>query len=207
MKVNAITCPECKGEKKMNKKLKKSLKKGLKEAKKGKVTKVGSIEKLETKWKRERKKHPVYCFLRDLYYRVYRFVERIPLDVKTFIQRGKRGWANRDTWSFDYYLTKVISEAVYHLKENTNGMPNDLTEGQWIDILNKIIYTFELAKRMSEDELYLIKDKKVRDKWQKTLDELNKKHKSRDRCMTNKEIREYEEGWKLFKEYFFELWD
>ena len=60
---------------------------------------------------------------------------------------------------------------------------------------------------MTKDELYLIKDKKQRVKWQKSLDEINKKHGNRDRCMTDKEIREYEEGWKLFKEYFYNLWD
>ena len=183
------------------------LKKGLKEAKKGRVTKINSIDKLFKEDKKKRKKHPVYYFLSDLYYRVCRFVERIPLNVRTFIQRGKNGWGVEDTWGFDYYLTKVISEGVHNLKEHIHGWPGDLTEGQWIDILNKITYTFELAKRMSEDNLYIIKDKKVRDKWEKFLVGHRKKFKCRDRCMTNKEIREYEEGWRLFKEYFYNLWD
>ena len=166
------------------------------------------------KWENERKvwikKHPVYYRIERIYYAIVRFFESIietPRRIKWFIQRGKRGWANSDTWGFSYYLTKVISEGVHHLKENIHGMPCDLTEGQWIDILNKITYTFESAERMSDSELYLIKDKKQREKWQKFLVGHNKKFKSHNRCMTNKEIREYEEGWKLFKEYFFNLWD
>lgn len=188
----------------------KSVEKGMKEVKEGKVTKVGSIEELFKEDKKKRKKYPIYYFFRDLYYRIYRFVERIPLDVKTFIQRGKRGWADSDTWGFCHYLPKVISEGVCHLKENIHGMPPDLTEGQWIDILNKITHTFELARRISDEELYLIKDKKQRNKLQESLDKIDKVYKLEarsDRCMTSKEIREYEEGFDLFKEYLFNLWD
>ena len=170
--------------------------------------KIDSVDKMFADINRKRKAHPVYYFFQGLYYRIYRFIERIPLNVKTFVQRGKRGWANSDTWGFDYYLAKVIYEGVRHLKENINGMPNNLTEGQWIDILNKITDAFGFAHRMTKNELYLIKNKRKRKEWQKDLDEINKKYKSlNSRCMTNKEIKAYEEGWKLFKEYFFDLWD
>jgi len=207
------TCTKCgkpcniKGVKKVNKKLEKSIKRGIKDIEEGEITKIDNVDKMFEEFEEERREHPVYYFFHAIYWRTYHFADSIPLRIRTFIQRGKRGWANSDTWGFDYYLSKVISEGVYNLKEHIHGMPNNLTEGQWIDILNKIIYTFELAHRMTKDELYLIENKKQRKKWQKTLDEINKKHKSRDRCMTSKEIREYEEGWKLFKEYFFNLWD
>lgn len=171
------------------------------------MSKLKSVDKMFKEIAKERKAHPVYYFFHDIYWRVYRYLDSLPLNIKTFIQRGKRGWANSDTWGFDYYLTKVISEGVHNLKEHIHGMPNNLTEGQWIDILNKIVYTFELAHRRSKSELYLIKDKKQRKKHQKIFDEVNKKHKTHNRCMANREIREYEEGWRLFKEYFFDLWD
>ena len=136
------------------------------------------------KWERERKtwikKHPIYYRFERIYYTTIRFFESIiktPRRIKWFIQRGKRGWANSDTWGFDCYLTKVISEGVHHLKENIHGMPGNLTEGQWIDILNKITNTFELAKRMGDDELYLIKNKKKRDEWEKFLVGHRKKFK------------------------------
>lgn len=188
-----------------------NLKKGLKDIKKGRVT---PMEKVFKKWKNEKKwekKHPILTKFKRIWwwlrYGIKNKIENTPLRIKTFIQRGKRGWANSDTWGFDYYLAKVISEGVHHLKENTHSMPNNLTEGQWIDILNKITYTFELAYRISSDELYLIKNKKQRDKWEKILEISNKEFGNNDRCMTNKEIREYEEGWKLFRHYFYNLWD
>ena len=75
------------------------------------------------------------------------------------------------------------------------------------DLTKKIGKGFYLAQKINETELYLVKDKRKRKKWQKSLDEINKKFKCNDRCMTDKEIEEYEEGWKLFKKYYFDLWD
>ena len=143
--------------------------------------KFKNIDKMFRELERKRKKHPVYYFFHDLFWRVYHYIDDLPLRIRTFIQRGNRGWANSDVWGLDYYLSKVISGGVYHLKKNSNTMPNGLTEGQWIDILNEIKYTFEMAQRITETELYLIKDGRKRKKWQKVLDEINKKNKTNDR--------------------------
>lgn len=185
----------------------KSIKKGIKDVKESKVIKVNNIDNIFKKLEEKKKKHPVYYFFHDIYWRVYHFIDDIPLRIGTFVQRGKRGWAMSDTWEFSYYLSKVISEGIYHLKENSYGCPVGLTEGKWIDILNSIKYTFDLAKRITDGDLHLIKDKKQRKKWQKNLNELNKKYKCYDRCMTEEEIKDYEKGWKLFKAHFFSLWD
>jgi hypothetical protein len=167
----------------------------------------GMFEAIESRRKKYRKKHPVLDRLQTLWYRTKDIPRDIVRKIIRGIQRGYNGWANEDTWGLCNYLSTVIHQSVHHLKENIHGMPLDLTEGQWIDILNEITYAFELTKRISNDDLYLIRDPKKREKWQKTLDELNKKYKENCRCMTPKEIRAYEKGWKLFKKYFFNLWD
>jgi len=136
---------------KMNK-VEKSIKRGIKDIEEGRLIPAETVFK---EWEEERKwekKHPILTKFKRIWwwlrYGIRNKIEEIPLRVRTFIQRGKRGWANSDTWGFDYYLTKVISEGVHHLKENIHGMPCDLTEGQWVDILNKITNTFELAERI-----------------------------------------------------------
>jgi len=166
------------------------------------------------KWRRSHKKylkwakrHPVLAWLSPRIHRLPDLPGDIKLSIISFIQRGKKGWSNRDTWGFDYYLSDVISKGVRYLKENIHGHPANLTEGQWIDTLNQIIETFEMTTRIVGSELYLIKDKKDRKKWQKILDEINKEYDCQDRCMTDKEIKDYEKGWKLFKKYFYNLWD
>ena len=189
----------------------KSLKKEIKDVKAGKIISFKTIKDSLKNGENWGKKHPVLKVFKRIWwwtkYGVKNEIEFMPLNVRTFLQRGRNGWGKRDTWSYDYYLAKVISQGIQHLKENISGCPANLTKGKWIDILNKIIYTFELAKQISEDNLYLINSIKKRKQWQKSLNEINKEHNSNYRCMTNKEIKAYNEGWTLFKNYFFNLQD
>lgn len=58
--------------------------------------------------------------------------------IKKFIQRGRRGWSDEDTWDFDSYLSEVISGGCKHLANNTHSYPNDAGEAEWGNILIKI---------------------------------------------------------------------
>lgn len=195
----------------MKKKILKSIKKGIKDVKKGRVI---SFSKLEKKWAKEvkwEKIHPVLTKLKRFWwwikYGIKNKLEDIPLNIKSFIQRGKRGWSNRDTWSLDYYLSNTISKTVRHLKEHVHGVPIGLTKGKWVDILNTIAEAFDFARRCSDGDLYLIRNKRKRKQWQKHLDEINKAYNNNHRCMNDKEIKAYDVGWKNFQHYFFNLWD
>lgn len=179
----------------------------LKSPKKRRRVRLKTIEPLFREIDRNRNKHPIKYAIRDTYYQITNFIEEIPLYIKRFIQRGKRGWANCDTWGLSNYLSEVIGESIRHLKRNIHGYPNGLTEGKWIDILNEIIYAFELAKRMNEGNLYYIKNKKARKKFQKILNEANKKYGSTDGCLTDKEKEDLERGFDLFRKHYFDLWD
>ena len=44
-------------------------------------------------------------------------------DLVAFWQRGRRGWAVRDTWEMDAYLSRVIPDMLDHLAANANGAP------------------------------------------------------------------------------------
>jgi hypothetical protein len=41
-------------------------------------------------------------------------------------QRITRGWADEDTWSFDWYLNRVIFGGVMRLREDAHGYPSQL---------------------------------------------------------------------------------
>ena len=171
---------------------------------------MDTIEKWEKREKRIKKNHPVWYKLRYLYYNSKRMLEEIrlfPRRIKWFIQRGKRGWADCDTWGLDFYLADIIENSIQYLKKNKYGYPNDLTEGKWIDILNEISYAFYLSKKIIEMDLLLIRNPKKRKENNKHWEIFNKQNKTNIRCMTDKEIKAYDKGWKLFKEYFFNLWD
>jgi hypothetical protein len=43
--------------------------------------------------------------------------------VRWFVQRGRRGWADRDMWSLDGYLCRVAGETVARLRDTGHGYP------------------------------------------------------------------------------------
>jgi hypothetical protein len=60
-------------------------------------------------------------------------------NVKAFWQRGRRGWADRDVWNLDHYLSTVIRDSVNHLNETKHGWPGDpMTYEEWGQILTEI---------------------------------------------------------------------
>ena len=115
--------------------------------------------------------------------------------LTAFIQRGGRGWAVEDTWSFDRYLAKVIAEGVEYLRDHKNGyqtredhwLPDSFTEHDpcncgewWNEQLTLIANGF---KEWAEDEL------------EDTLeDELARQERLKETL-------------KLFSEHFMGLWD
>jgi hypothetical protein len=38
-------------------------------------------------------------------------------------QRAWRGWADKDTWSFDHYLARVTAQGLRRMAENAHGVP------------------------------------------------------------------------------------
>jgi len=61
--------------------------------------------------------------------RINKFLYRIMYDftnakaaIKTFIQRGRKGWAVSDTWDMDNYLLTILPEMIDRLiKDNMRG--------------------------------------------------------------------------------------
>jgi len=169
-----------------------------------KSIKVESLKNWQRKRKKWEKDHPVLYKLERIYYTIIRFFDKIadiPNQIKWFIQRGKRGWADCDTWGFADYLSEVIRDGLLHLKRINHSYPNELTEGKWIDIMNEIIYTFEVAHDIAYNDVIYIPSKE----WsQEKYDEYKKAGLY---PLRKENVLRYEKGWTLFQKYFFSLWD
>lgn len=77
-------------------------------------------------------------------------------EIKWFIQRGRRGWADCDVWDFDSYLSAIIQEGVTKLKKDHSGVPMKLgdTPEKWDEILQEIIDGFEAYRKASENHYH-----------------------------------------------------
>lgn len=120
----------------------------------------------------------------ELYYKFYRFFKYsrvvhwgfVYRDIKWFLQRGRRGWSDRDGWGLSSYLNGWMPEYLRQLKKYKHGLPAtfilpeewkhvdengcigppkeawDRTEQQWDEALDKMILGFEAGRRLDEGD-------------------------------------------------------
>ena len=168
-----------------------------------------------------------------LWYPLRRFLGKLnPLphyrEIKYFFQRGRRGWADCDTWDLHDYLAGWLPAALRYYKIHGHGYPNGLSpdcdqlrfdfagsdesgENKWNAILNKMIAAFEASERISEglyeEELGAFwhgKDPGVSaESWKVRVRE----RMGKERELIRRDQAIFEEGAKLFVEWFSNLWD
>lgn len=142
-------------------------------------------------------------------------------ELKWFKQRGERGWSDCDCWSIDSYISGVLLSMLKNYKNNLCGLPTSMfrksdpikktgeytkkamenAEKRWIKEVDKMIYTFEVANKITQGKLFY----QSTSEWDKRdFDRYNSFDSMR--AMTKTECKKYEEGWQSFQKHFFELW-
>jgi hypothetical protein len=120
--------------------------------------------------------------------------------LKRFVQRGARGWADEDVWSFDYYLTDVIVGGLHHIMQTSHGVPaafwdsgGDYEEHKrrWHAALNTMIQGFGARRAIMNDEFM---EKQPDGEWTVNHEKLAELQRQAD------------EGMKLFVAHFDALW-
>jgi len=120
------------------------------------------------------------------FYIWWNFLTDLKYKVPNLIHRAYYGWGKADTWDFDTYLAKIISEGITYLKKDKSGIPCDLAEKY--DEETAIIKRDErLDKIIRAFKLHLI--------WVEDC-----------HILTEEEQKEYQEGLKLFIKYMGDLW-
>jgi len=156
-----------------------TVRQGLKDAKENKVYGPYTSVKELIKSLDSKRDYNILDWIEIYWYRYFwNYVSSIPLRVKSFFQRGYRGWAHSDTWDFDYYLSKVIAEGVQNLINI-----NSTDDSKRIKDFKEIVKTMKLAIKVNEKNIYYSKEK---------YDEMKK---------------EFDRGMKILAKRWFEMWD
>jgi|SaaInlV_150m_DNA_2_1039686.scaffolds.fasta_scaffold03116_10 hypothetical protein len=158
-----------------------------------------------------------------VYYPCWRIFDKIryfPKECKWFIQRGRRGWSDCDSWNVYAHIAEIIPPMLKQMKEAGYGFPvlmyEDFTkyeytdeEGEaarakWNTILDSIIQAFEIENGISNGDLLDLGTRPT-----KKQKEFGKEHceKFDMKLLTNKDRQVRKEGWKNFQLYFHNLWD
>lgn len=111
--------------------------------------KTFSMEEVEQRWEERRKrdsKFPrnVYVYFCRKFWGTYHKIKDFPYEIKYFIQRGRRGYSDRDLWSYDHFLADIIGNGLKQLAKTTHGWPDSKFETfeEWQAELNKISDAF-----------------------------------------------------------------
>jgi hypothetical protein len=161
--------------------------------------------------------------IKDIYYWFYRTwkykVSNIHREIYWFFQRGKRGYADCDIWSFDHYLARVISGGLRKLAKNNHGCPQEFfDENKREDECVKWrIFLEEVASGFDQYEIDIdIPGPERKISWEKENNDLckmlvtpevtEKEHKEYIRLLEEKD-KKFKENFQRFIEYFGGYWD
>jgi len=166
-------------------------------------------------------KHPILSVIKDLQYMPFRFWIKIEMffrDIRSFFNRGRRGWDKTDVWNFNTYISKIISESLRYLKNNSLGYI-DYKFGQspsknlkrCDNILDEIIWSFDMYYKCSNSLEYSFNMP-----WKKSGFTTKEEHylwvtdyekEFNLHVLTDLEEKRMRAGMKLFLKYFDSLWD
>jgi hypothetical protein len=135
-------------------------------------------------------KYPTFRFYHNWLYKWFGYSLKQRTSIKIH---------NYDTWSMDDTLAPIILPMLKQLQETKHGYPGNLTEQEWDDILDEMIWAFE---------------EKCKDDWQ---DQYYGPHIPNDGGIGNFEwidrdgLEKHQErmsnGFRLFGKYYENLWD
>ena len=161
------------------------------------------------------KQHPMKTFLwltGKLFPRLTDFVDEIVF----FVQRGVRGWSDRDCWSIDYCLDEKIPAMLLRLKETKHGVPQDFVNQAVLErggSLGRYEYGVDYMDQDVERgaELYNAMLDQIIDgfKAHREIDENDWDWTDIETCREKtKECRKrFEKGMYLFVKYYDTFWD
>jgi len=79
-------------------------------------------------------------------------IKSIFRSIRFFFQRMFRGFDDSETWNLDYTISKMILPKLKRFKKVSITVPVGLTEDEWNDHLDKMIFAFERSSSKSRYE-------------------------------------------------------
>ena len=117
---------------------------------KKKINKVEFTEGFINDWERLFSNSPKYALIRAWAW----IAHGVWRDIKSFYQRGVRGYSDVDVWDLGYYVASWMPEAIRKLKDDNGcmaGCPSGLkSRKEWEKILEQMAKGFEAVNARAE---------------------------------------------------------
>lgn len=144
---------------------------------------------------------------KNVYYPCYRFVRKLSpkrnyQNIKWFIQRGRRGWADCDWWNLDYRIYSTLPPMLRELARNGLGLPYEYIPENASDDQHE-----EAGDRWKRDLLKAANDIEAYFK----MDELPQPDDEKERAQYYQNLKKSQEqtrrGMHFVADNLFSLWD
>lgn len=157
---------------------------------------MDDLDKIIERWKKEEEKRgPIKTWIYNhtlagynglAFFRNPFLIAEIPgyyyRQVKWFIQRGKRGYSDADSWDLAYYIADWMPAAIRRMQEYRNSHPANVDSiEEWKAILEEIAVGFDIADCIGKHDYELEEYDNMYAQFLKSMD--------------------------LFVKYYFDLWD
>ena len=128
-------------------------------------------------------------------------------------QRAERGWSDYDVWTFDTYLSMVISNGLAYLANAHLSYPWNYTPEEWSE---KLLYISNCFKQYTEDpecpayEAYRKACRVERESGKVTVfgkEDLLEAWREEEKRNYEEKMKRLKEGFDLLYEIFPNLWD
>ncbi len=163
---------------------------------------IPKTDKTESKWLDDFYNHKTpplkifwwsMCGFFEWFYPKYRY-----RDIKHFIQRGRRGYADCDVWSLDSYLCDWLPKALKDLRNLKASYPASMSSvEEWAKKIRIMEKGFESARKLGDADFMVMYKRK----------ENGHPLFRYDKARQARYEHDFKEGMKLFVKHFDGLWD
>lgn len=138
---------------------------------------------------------------------VWQRIEKLSDDVRSFIQRGRRGYADCDLWNLSGYISEWMPLALRDIVKYSYAYPIEFnTTEEWDEVLAELIWVFETMYKTSgrgnEEWWFVPTSEWTEDQYDRQLSITNKINGKYDdmksHVMTYDECARYERGLILY---------
>lgn len=131
------------------------------------------------------------------------YMQQIFRNIKSFFQRGTKGYCDEDLWEIDSWFLKIMPKILEEFKKKTMGWPDNLYNSfeEYIADIDKLIELFNIAKRDPSENKYL--DELISSNYK---DDIFDKYRNESDKIYKQNKNALKEAFELFYKLFDSLW-
>lgn len=112
------------------------------------------VQRLEWKKKNKSFLHKTFNYISYKVEKIYKYIIRIPFNIGEYFHLANHGWKKSDFIDIPLAFSPRMAELLKFYKKKTNGYPSSMSQHEWNNILDDMIFYHENHKNFYPNYLY-----------------------------------------------------